>query len=76
VSENRALTRIFVPKRYEVIGEWRKLHKVELNDVFYSPYIIRVTRSRRLGWMGYAALTGERRGVHKVLTGKPQGTQT
>jgi hypothetical protein len=48
VLENRVLRRIFVPKRDEVTGEWRRLHNEELNDLYSSPNIIRVTKSRRM----------------------------
>ena len=47
--ENRALRGIFGPKRDEVIGEWRKLHNEELNDLYCSPNIFRGIRSRRMG---------------------------
>ena len=47
VSENRVLRRIFGPKRDEVTGEWRKLHKEELNDLYFSPSFVRVIKSKR-----------------------------
>ena len=53
VCENRVLGRIFGPKRDEVTGEWRKLHNEELNDLYCSPNIVRVIKSRRM-WMGGA----------------------
>jgi hypothetical protein len=56
VIENRVLRRIFVPKRDEVTGEWRKLHNEELNDLYSSPNIVRVIKSRRLRWAGHVAL--------------------
>jgi len=56
--ENRALRRKFGPKRVEVRGEWRKLHKEELNDLYSSPNIIRVIKSRRIRWTGHAARKG------------------
>ena len=62
VSENRVLRRIFVSKRDEVTGEWRKLHNEELNDLYCSPKIVRVIISRRM-WAGYVTRTGERKGV-------------
>jgi len=69
VSENSALRRIFVPKRDEVTGEWRKLHNEKLNDLHCSPNIVRVIKSR-MRWAGHVAHMGERRGVYWVLVGK------
>ena len=71
--ENRVLRRIFAPKRDEVTGEWRKLHNEELNDLYCSPNIVRVIKSGRVRWAGIIAHTGERRGIHRVLEGKPGG---
>jgi len=48
VFENRVLRRIFGPKRNDVIGKWRKLHNEELNDLYFSPNIIRVIKSRKM----------------------------
>ena len=61
VFENRVLRRVFVPKRDEMIGEWRKLHNEELNDL-YSRNIVRVVKSRRLRWAVHVARMGEERG--------------
>ena len=63
VFGNRVLRRIFEPKWDEVTGEWRKLHTEELNDLYSSPYIVRVIKSRRTRWTEYVARMGERRGV-------------
>ena len=71
--ENRALRRIFGPKRDEVTGEWRKLHYEELSDLYSLPNIVRVVKSRRMRWTGHVARMGEGRGVHRVLLGKPEG---
>ena len=72
VFENRVLRRIFQLKRDEETGEWRKLHNDELNDLYCSPNIIRM-KSRKMRWAGHVARMGERRGVHRVLVGKPEG---
>jgi hypothetical protein len=55
VFENRVLRRIFGPKRDEVTGEWRKLHNEELHDLYSSPNIIRIIKSRRMRWAGHVA---------------------
>jgi hypothetical protein len=73
VFENRVLRRIFVPKRDEVTGEWRKLHNEELHNLYSSPDIIRQIKSRRIRWAGYLARVGENRIVYKVLVGKSGG---
>jgi len=73
VFENRVLRRIFGPRREEVTGEWRKVHNEELNDLYSSPNIVWVIKSRRVRWAGHVAHMGERRGVHRVLVGKPEG---
>ena len=71
--ENRVLRKIFGPRRDEVTGEWRKLHNEELNDLYSSPNIVRMIKSRRMRWAGHVASVGERRGVYRVLVGKPEG---
>ena len=70
VFENRVLRRVFVPKRDEVKGEWRKLHNEELNGLYCSPNIVRVIKSRRMRWAGNVARMGERRGVYRGLVGE------
>jgi hypothetical protein len=72
VSENRVLRRIFGPKRDEVTREWRKLHSEKLNDLYSSPNIFRVIKSRRMRWAEHVACMGERKGVYRVLLGKPE----
>jgi hypothetical protein len=60
VFENRVLRRILGPKRDEVTGEWRKLHNKELHDLFSSPSIIRIIKSRRMTWAVHVARMGRR----------------
>jgi len=76
VFENRVLRRIFGPKRDEVTGERRKLHNEELNDLYTSPNIVQVIKSRRMRWAGHVARMGERRDVYRVLVGKSEGKRT
>jgi len=54
----------------EVTGEWRRLHNEELNDLYSSPNIIRVIKSRKIRWAGHVAHMGERRGAYKILVGR------
>jgi hypothetical protein len=68
--ENRALRRIFEPKRDEVTEELRKLHNEGPNDLYCSTNIFRAIKSRRMR-TEHAARMGERRGVYKILVGKP-----
>ena len=73
VFENRVLRRLFGPKRDDVTREWRKLHNEELNDLYFSPNIVKVIKLRRLRWAGHVARMGEGRGVYRVLVGKTEG---
>jgi hypothetical protein len=73
VFENRVLRKIFGPKRDEVTGEWRKLHNEQLNDLYSSPNIVQLIKSRRMRWAGHVARMGERRGKYTVLLGKHEG---
>ena len=60
--ENRVLRRIFGPKRDEVTGKWRKLHKGKLIDLFFSPNIIRMIKTRKMRWAGHVErMAGEER---------------
>jgi hypothetical protein len=72
VFENRVLRRIFGPKREED-GSWRKLHNDELRNLYSSPNIVRVIKSRRMGLAGHVARMGEGTGAYRVLVGMPDG---
>ena len=71
--ENRVLREIFGLRRDEVTGEWRRLHNEELNDLFSTPNILRVIKSRRMRWAGHVARMGEEKGMYRFLMGKPEG---
>jgi hypothetical protein len=73
VFENKVLRRIFGPRRDDVTREWRRLHNEELNDLYSSPNIVRVIKSRRMRLAGHVARMGEERGVYRVFVGKPDG---
>jgi hypothetical protein len=66
VFENRVLRGIFWLKKDKVTGEWRKLRTEEVNDLYCSPYIVRVIKSIRMRWAGHVARMGETRGVFRV----------
>jgi hypothetical protein len=65
VFENRVLRRLFGPNRDEVTGDWRKLHNEELHNLYSSPSIIRVIKSRRMRWAEHVARMGVK-GMHIV----------
>jgi hypothetical protein len=69
--ENRVLRKIFVSKTDEVTGEWRRLHKEELYDLYSSPNI-RVMKSRRMRWAGHVARMEDRRDSYRVLVVRPE----
>jgi hypothetical protein len=64
--------RIFGPKRDEVTGGSRKLHNEELHDMYSSPSIIRIIKSRRMRWAGHVARMGEKRKAYRLLVGEPE----
>jgi hypothetical protein len=65
------LRRIFGPKRDEITGEWRKLHK--LHDLYSSLNIIKIIKWRRMRWTGQVERMGEKRAVYRLLVEKPEG---
>jgi hypothetical protein len=69
VFEDRVLRKIFGLKRDEVTGEWRKLHKEELRDLYSSASTIRIIKSRRIRWAGHVARMGGKRNMYKLLVG-------
>jgi len=73
VFGNMVLRRIFGPRKDKVTVEWRRLHNEELNDLYSSPNIVRVMKSRRMRWAGHVVRMGEERGVYRVLVGKVEG---
>jgi hypothetical protein len=73
VFENRVLRRIFGLKRDEMMEGWRKLYNYELRDLYSSPSVIRIIKSRRMRWAGHVARMGVNRNVYRLLVGKPGG---
>jgi hypothetical protein len=73
VFGNRVLRRIFGPKGDDVLRECRKLHNEELNDLYCSSNIAWVIKWSRMRRAGHVACMGERRGLYRVLVGKPEG---
>jgi hypothetical protein len=76
VFENRLLRRIFGPKRDDVMGDWRKLHNEELHNLYSSPNIIRMIKSRRMRWAGHVARMGMTRNAYRILVEKPEGKRS
>jgi hypothetical protein len=74
VIEKRVLRRIFRPKRDGVTGRWRKLHNEELSDLYSSPSIIRIMKSRKLRLAGYIDRKGKKT-ANNLSVGKPEGNR-
>jgi hypothetical protein len=73
VFENRVLRRIYGAKRDQVAGDWRKLHNEELHNLYSSPNIIRMIKSGRMRWPGYAACMRHKMNACRILVWKPEG---
>jgi hypothetical protein len=71
VFENKVLRRRLRPRREGVTGGWRKLHNEKLHNLYSSPSIIGIIKSRRMRWVGHMARMGEKRNVYRLLVGKP-----
>jgi hypothetical protein len=76
VFENRVPRRIYGPKRDEVTGDWRKVHNEELHNLYSSPNVIRMIKSRSVRLAGYLARVGETRNAYRILVGKPEGKRS
>ena len=72
VFNNRMLRKIFGPKKDKVIG-MEETNKEEPDDVYFSPNIIQVIKSRRMRWVGHVVHTEDREVAHRVLVGRPKG---
>jgi hypothetical protein len=72
VFENRVLRRIFGPKRDEVTGGWRKLHNEELRNLYSSPSIFRMIKSRKMRWAGHVASMRNTRNAYRIVVGNPE----
>jgi hypothetical protein len=69
--ENRVLRRIFRPKRGGMTRGWKKMHNEELHNLYSSPSISRIIKSRRMRWAGHVARMGEKMNMYRLLVGKP-----
>jgi hypothetical protein len=75
-SANAVVRKIFGPKKGELTGKWRRLHNEEHYDLYCSPNIILVIKSRRMRWTGHVAGKRERKDAYRVLVGKPEGKRS
>jgi hypothetical protein len=73
VFENRVPRAIIGPRRDEVTGDWKKLHSEDLHNLYSSPNIITMIKTRRMRWAGHVARTGEPRNAYRILVGNPGG---
>ena len=72
VLEIRVLRKIFGPMRDEVTEDSRKFHNEELNDLYSSSSIFRISKSRRMKWARHVARMGDRKDIYRVMVGKPE----
>jgi hypothetical protein len=71
--EKRALSRILGPMKDVLRGWWRKLHNEELHDLYSSPSIIKIIKSRRMRWVEPVTCIGDKRNVYRLLVENPEG---
>jgi hypothetical protein len=71
--ENRVLRGLFGPKRCKVTGGSRKLHNEEFHNLYFSPSVIRMMKSRRVRRGGHVARMGQKRIAYRILMGKADG---
>jgi hypothetical protein len=74
--ENRVLRRIFGPKKDEAVGGWRRLHNEGSHNLYASPHIIRVIKSRIMRWARYVARMGEMRNAYSIFVGNREGKRS
>jgi hypothetical protein len=70
------LKRVFGPNRDEVTGRWRKLHNEELHDLYSSPSILWMIKSRRMRWAGLVVRVREKRNTYRLLEGNGRRKET
>jgi hypothetical protein len=70
--ENRVLRVKLGAVRVEAMGNWREVYNEKLNDLYSSPNIMCMIKTRRLRWAGHVACTGEKRNAYRVWVGKPE----
>jgi hypothetical protein len=75
IIENRVLRRMLGQNKEEVMGGWRKLDNEELHNLYSSPSIFRVIKSRKIKWARHVARMGQKRNVYRILVGKPEGSR-
>jgi hypothetical protein len=73
VFDNRVVRRILGPKRNKVTKGWRKLYNEELRNLYSSPSIMRMIKTRRMGWVGHVARMGVKKNTYRLFVGKPGG---
>jgi hypothetical protein len=75
VFENRVLRKVFGPEKEED-GSWRILRNDELHNLYSSPNIVRIIKSKRMRWAGHVARPGEGRNMYRAVVGRPEGNTT